>query len=163
MEGALNRITELETSMAQNRAQSGRASTPSDGKIRKEVDYNAYIASQTRGQLNPSAGIAGLMGMAAGMAAAAGSDLGPTGGGETEFLLPDSPHSNTPLLQAGEVRNITTITYERYEDAEDIIFVYVEVLLYTDSWLCLGSRTWPIHYLQIEGVKSKGDTQRWWC
>ena len=106
MEGALNRITELETSMAQNRAQSGRASTPSDGKIRKEVDYNAYIASQTRGQLNPSAGIAGLMGMAAGMAAAAGSDLGPTGtGGETEFLLPDSPHSNTPLLQAGEVRN----------------------------------------------------------
>ena len=133
MEGALNRITELETSMAQNRAQSGRASTPSDGKIRKEVDYNAYIASQTRGQLNPSAGIAGLMGMAAGMAAAAGSDLGPTGGGETEFLLPDSPHSNTPLLQAGEVRNITTITYERYEDAEDIIFVYVEVLLYTDS------------------------------
>ena len=101
MEGALNRIAELETSAAQRAASANlRASTPSDGRIRKEVDYNDYIASQKRGKLNPSAGIAGLMGMAAGMAAAAGSDMGPD---ETQFLLPDSPHSATPLLQAGEV------------------------------------------------------------
>ena len=84
--------------------------SPNDGKIRRtDADYKEYIEGQKRGHLphgiNPALGIAGLMaGMAGGMTGVPSNDLGTaSGGGETEFLLPDSPHSNTPLLQAGEV------------------------------------------------------------
>ena len=93
--------------------------SPNDGKIRRtDADYKEYIEGQKRGHLphgiNPALGIAGLMaGMAGGMTGVPSNDLGTAsaGGGETEFLLPDSPHSNTPLLQAGEV--ICQIKYLR--------------------------------------------------
>ena len=90
--------------------------SPNDGKIRRtDADYKEYIEGQKRGHLphgiNPALGIAGLMaGMAGGMTGVPSNDLGTAsaGGGETEFLLPDSPHSNTPLLQAGEVTSSIT-------------------------------------------------------
>ena len=99
MEGALNRISELEN--RNNRSHSNE-------RIIRAKEENVVSGAPPRIN-NPGTGLAGMgmsaLGMGVGLAAGL-AGVGPpeltTNGMETEYLLPDSPHSNTPLLQGAE-------------------------------------------------------------